>query len=379
MENLEQVCVLAAIRQLISSENDHSAPQGWLERLSYNLMLSRRLKKSEDIERKIYEVRRNYDITLESTMTTGIEYVYWDFITEGLTLLLVLSQLMSDDTNSLPPVRTPITSESVSTSPKNLLSSSTVSENPLSPSATPKNPLCTSNTPKKSSPSAPKYLLSVADEKTLRSLLQFISLLGTYPYLLPGVGVSLRARTNSSMEVNKFTHLSLTQRNSFLHKCIKMLLSCMNNPMFASLILSSVLRSDILAALIQVIYAPEPSLRAMIPSSCTNIPDKVHLPGKENSQIQSETSSLELSNEERLWCKEQLATYLNKVYQPILVQDLLLLQGAPKRPQTREGTLSWFRKTCGQLLSERLLQNKGLHYILRGIFDTTQGMLILDT
>ena len=375
MENLGQVCVLAAIRQLISSEKDPSAPQGWLERLSYNLMLSRKLKKSEDIERKIYEVRKNYDITFESTMTTGIECVYWDFITEGLTLLLVLSQLMSDDTNSLPPVRTPITSESVSASPKNLVSSSTVSANPLSPSATSKNPLCTSNAPKKSS-SAPKNLLSVADEKTLCSLLQFVSLLGTYPHLLPGVGVSLRARTNSSMEVNKFTHLSLTQRNSFLYKCIKMLLSFMNNPMFASLILTSVLRSDILAALIQIIYAPEPSLRAMIPSSCTNIP---HLPGKENSQIQSETSSLELSNEERLWCKEQLAAYLNKVHQTILVQDLLLLQGAPKRPQTREGTPSWFRKTCGQLLSERLLQNNGLHYILRGIFDTTQGMLILDT
>ena len=378
MENLGQVCVLAAIRQLISSEKDPSAPQGWLERLSYNLMLSRKLKKSEDIERKIYEVRKNYDITFESTMTTGIECVYWDFITEGLTLLLVLSQLMSDDTNSLPPVRTPITSESVSTSPKNLVSSSTVSANPLSPSATSKNPLCTSNAPKKSS-SAPKNLLSVADEKTLCSLLQFVSLLGTYPHLLPGVGVSLRARTNSSMEVNKFTHLSLTQRNSFLYKCIKMLLSFMNNPMFASLILTSVLRSDILAALIQIIYAPECSLRAMIPSSCTNIPGKVHLSGKENSQIQSETSSLELSNEERLWCKEQLAAYLNKVHQPILVQDLLLLQGAPKRPQTREGTPSWFRKTCGQLLSERLLQNNGLHYILRGIFDTTQGMLILDT
>ena len=47
---------------------------------------------------------------------------------------------------------------------------------------------------------APRALLSVSDNKVIRSLLQFIVTLGLYPYLLPGVDLPLSLCSNSPDE-----------------------------------------------------------------------------------------------------------------------------------------------------------------------------------
>lgn len=46
----------------------------------------------------------------------------------------------------------------------------------------------------------------------------------------------------------------------------------------------------------------------------------------------------ELSAEECLTCKEALKSLLGKVYQPIVIKELLILQGGPKQVSIMPGT-----------------------------------------
>lgn len=47
----------------------------------------------------------------------------------------------------------------------------------------------------------------------------------------------------------------------------------------------------------------------------------------------------ELKSEERQLCREALGNLLGKVYQPMVIKELLILQGGPK--QVKAGPLQW--------------------------------------
>ncbi|KAM6300678.1 transport and Golgi organization protein 6 homolog [Aegotheles albertisi] len=85
---------------------------------------------------------------------------------------------------------------------------------------------------------------------------------------------------------------------------------------------------------------------------------------------------------ERARCREALRHILDRVYQPLAVRELLVLQGRPKQgpPSPGEGTKpalvpapAWLRRLCGQLLSERLLRPNGVQAVVRGIMEGTGG------
>ncbi|KAM6250501.1 transport and Golgi organization protein 6 homolog isoform 2-T2 [Spheniscus humboldti] len=85
---------------------------------------------------------------------------------------------------------------------------------------------------------------------------------------------------------------------------------------------------------------------------------------------------------ERARCRETLRHVLDRVYQPLAVRELLILQGRPKQspPSPGEETKpalvrapAWLRRLCGQLLSERLMRPSGVQAVVRGIMEGTGG------
>uniref|UniRef100_A0A8C9N1C9 Transport and golgi organization 6 homolog n=1 Tax=Serinus canaria TaxID=9135 RepID=A0A8C9N1C9_SERCA len=73
----------------------------------------------------------------------------------------------------------------------------------------------------------------------------------------------------------------------------------------------------------------------------------------------------------------------DRVYQPLAVQELLVLQGQPKQvpaaiPATglcpgAGAAPAWLRRLCGHLLSERLLRPSGVQAVVRGVLEGTDG------
>ncbi|KFO72595.1 Transport and Golgi organization protein 6, partial [Cuculus canorus] len=88
-----------------------------------------------------------------------------------------------------------------------------------------------------------------------------------------------------------------------------------------------------------------------------------------------------VSEAERAQCREALQDILDRVYQPLAVQELLILQGRPKQSpppspggETKPALVrapAWLRRLCGQLLSERLLRPNGVQAVVRGIMEGT--------
>ncbi|XP_052652477.1 transport and Golgi organization protein 6 homolog isoform X2 [Harpia harpyja] len=94
------------------------------------------------------------------------------------------------------------------------------------------------------------------------------------------------------------------------------------------------------------------------------------------------THSEGVSEAERARCREALRQILDRVYQPLAVRELLVLQGRPKQspPSPGEETKpalvrapAWLRRLCGQLLSERLMRPNGVQAVVRGIMEGTGG------
>ncbi|KAM4894698.1 transport and Golgi organization protein 6 homolog, partial [Sylvia borin] len=81
-----------------------------------------------------------------------------------------------------------------------------------------------------------------------------------------------------------------------------------------------------------------------------------------------------VSEAERAQCREALRDILDRVYQPLAVQELLILQGQPKQRSPSAGAApAWLRRLCGHLLSERLLRPGGVQAVVRGVLEGTDG------
>ncbi|KAL2300076.1 hypothetical protein Nmel_012035, partial [Mimus melanotis] len=82
-----------------------------------------------------------------------------------------------------------------------------------------------------------------------------------------------------------------------------------------------------------------------------------------------------VSEAERARCREALRDILDRVYQPLAVQELLVLQGQPKQKSGGAGAApAWLRRLCGHLLSERLLRPGGVQAVVRGVLEGTDGV-----
>ncbi|KAM4573366.1 transport and Golgi organization protein 6 homolog isoform 2-T2 [Odontesthes bonariensis] len=204
-------------------------------------------------------------------------------------------------------------------------------------------------------PSLPPDVLSVSQQKALGAALQFVVSLGLCPYLAPGVGVPLGRRSAFGAVVEKLIcREAPPTAGRRLLTTTKVLLQLAELSAPATLVFTQHL-GDLMAALCQLGYQPH----------------------REDDRP--------LSADECRTCKEALRNLLNKVYQPIVIKELLILQGGPKQsgsagtssgPGSRAGLGSapaWLRRLCGQLLSERLMRPRGVQAVVRAVLEGGTG------
>lgn len=193
-------------------------------------------------------------------------------------------------------------------------------------------------------------LIGVKDEQSIKGVLQFVSLFGVYPHMSPGVGVSLKARTKAEFRSIK-SSLPLNVRNFILSCCVKVLLECSSNATMSPFIYSSIVRSDIIASLIQIIHCGHGELASA-------------------SRLDPAASSP--SN--MAFYGEQLHVFLSRINPVIVIKDLLILQGP--RIIGQSNVLKDYNSACGALLSRMLMESNGLTSVVEAVFDNLEGKLL---
>ena len=265
-------------------------------------------------------------------------------------------------------------------------------------------------------PPAPKALLTPAEEKSINTVLQFVVSLGLFPFLLPGADHILSLKLGHSISLHKADCLLLT-RACYLYHCCRVLTRLFATPVVGVSVLPRHL-CDALAALLQICYGPtevttatqQLQRRKRNEDQCSSFADgdttRKRIAGEEEQGLSEAAvpSFPILSSAQRAWCVKELGSLLNRVHQPLVVRELLSLQGMPARPsgrtssgevrgggegggggrglstpgETKRPVLTsprWLQRVCGRLLSERLMQKNGIHSVLMGIYGVTAGQL----
>ena len=252
-------------------------------------------------------------------------------------------------------------------------------------------------------------LLKVSEQKLLGTALQVAVGFGICLNLYPGVGFPLSKRANFSKLFSIGNSLSLEGNERHLFICITVLTQCISNTVLGPLILARHL-GDILASLIQIVFRPDNSADKICECKCcitdeqlcfdaTNVSstETITDTNDKNKDAAESSSSVLLGQtvllnvghcpcygyickHERKWCQTELEKLLKRLYQPLVIRELLVLQGAPGKQnsqivQVQKGkkqsniTPRWFRQVCGKLLSERLMEKNGVQFVLQAIFE----------
>ncbi|CAG2206551.1 unnamed protein product [Mytilus edulis] len=280
--------------------------------------------------------------------------------------------------------------------------------------------------------------LSVAQQKTVLTTIQFIIVLGISPYLQEGVGLQATQRSGFWEVIDlqtKDKNIDRLEKDLRMIKCLQVLLKCCTIESLGTLILSRHL-GDILAALLQLVNGQKIVQNRAKPSQETNSAEKTHSHdlnteknasemssekwtpatvvdmtlsgqiGQSTSKVQekqictgkdSDTKITEcecesgknivqenersvLSKEDVDFCEKSLSNLLEKISQPLLVRELMVLQGGPGKQPVQKGdgvnrqvkpilikAPVWLRKICGQLLTGILMKPQGVHHVLHGM------------
>lgn len=235
--------------------------------------------------------------------------------------------------------------------------------------------------------------LSINGQKTVLACVQFIVSLGIYPNLLPGVGIPVEKRTGF-FELIKGTGKTF-RSELHLYECLDVLLDCIKHPSLGTVILSRHL-GDMLTGLIQLCNAPQScyensNSQVSEPLTVTNSN------GKNPPDIPKQHQLNTISETQRQKCKSELQRLLDRVYQPLIIKELLMIQSGMKQKSRgkimdkkqgskNEQTLRsdnpkecatpvWFVETCGKMLSERVMKPNGVQAVLRAVLETTAGTI----
>ena len=215
-------------------------------------------------------------------------------------------------------------------------------------------------TNKTSVPRLPSDALSVSQQQTIARTLQFITALGIYPYLQSGVGIPLPLRMKQSHLLGltglQYESEAGGDEEKSMNRLVETILTlakCLDHPNLRSIVLSKHL-TDMLASFLQVCHSP------------------------------TYKDALDMSKKEE--CIEVLRNLMDRTYQPLIIRELLVLQGQPPRASqkmSKDGSESssstkmmsavvapkWLRNVCGNYLSERLMRNEGVHAVILAITD----------
>lgn len=111
-----------------------------------------------------------------------------------------------------------------------------------------------------SAPPLPADVLSVAHKKIVTAAFEFLVVFGICPLLLPGVGIQVKHRSELANMIKVESDIAEMTRNMQdrrLMTCVTSLLNYLHQPEYHDIILSRHI-SDILAALIQLVYGKMP-------------------------------------------------------------------------------------------------------------------------
>ncbi|XP_063801992.1 transport and Golgi organization protein 6 homolog [Pseudophryne corroboree] len=243
----------------------------------------------------------------------------WTFTSEALLLLLCLKECMNQLAAAFQPPR----------------------PNPRTPEA---------------APALSPDTLSIAQQKTVQSVLQFVVSMGICPYLLPGIGLPLKHRSTFGALVCSAASCDLPQvRTRRLYISCTALLEVSGHSSLGTLLFTQHL-GDLMAGLCQLGYCPT----------------------KANGDPGTDGRQKNLTESERSQCRGALRGLLDQLYQPLVIRELLVLQGGPRQgprpsgaaaPVQRAPAPAWLRRLCGQLLSERLMRPHGVQSVVRGILE----------
>ena len=333
------VLLVVLMRELVSSERAEDAPTGWQERLVHNTTAVHQLLTRDEYSSVRERLSSVWKEKLPTCLPSDAEsdaHSQWSYVLEGLSLLLCLKELLIEAGNQYQCER-----ESA----------------------------------------APRALLSVSDNKVMRTLLQFIVTLGLYPYLLPGVGLPLSLRSNNPDEsVTKVDSMVRERRAWHLYiAVVKVLVEVTEES--ASLIMSSIIFStafsDMLSALVQVCFAPPEKPTSNLSLSSTV--HSIHTPADITLSQAIPTSGSDpcLLPSDREWCMSTLRRLLDRTHQIIVVRELLMMPQTSKerggRVSKRVGSPAWLQRACCRLLSQRLMKKNGVLCVLLGILGAVSG------
>ncbi|GFG37493.1 hypothetical protein Cfor_00861, partial [Coptotermes formosanus] len=212
-------------------------------------------------------------------------------------------------------------------------------------------------------------LLSVSQQKTIRTCLQFVISMGVLPSLLPGVGISLAARSTSSHKL-KVEELVVLEKYERLAGVTRGLVACFEQPSLRSLILVQHL-GDLVASLAQLSFAPLKKPASVTatdapsssPSSCSS--GKQDISGEEFVMTPELWGRLQ---EERSYFKKCFLSLINKLYQPLIIRELILLHGSAR---SKSSPPTWLKRCCIPLLVQCLIKPGGVSALVRAICDTS--------
>lgn len=219
--------------------------------------------------------------------------------------------------------------------------------------------------PSQAPPLSPDHL-SVLQQKNILTALNFIVILGICPNLEHGVGIpmerrsefaSLLARQSPQHGHSNDEASSCTTHVCRLYECVSSLMKCVNVPSIGALILSRHLH-DVLSALLQLLFTnahpaspkkvigqmnqkgqrsdePLHSYEGVIskitptydPTAGTSALGKLQSPDEKLHNTEDMNQQITVFDlKKRKPCEEWLDLIMNKIHQPVLVRELMLLQ-----------------------------------------------------
>lgn len=223
-------------------------------------------------------------------------------------------------------------------------------------------------------PELPPNILSIQHQKIVQTMVQFIIMLGVTPYLLSGVGMSLKQRTKSpdiiaTLKQLQQAHMTNQQKAWHLYKCCHVLVKCSDQPSLRAAIFPTHL-IDVIGGLLQVCYGPldHPILS---PSNSLSSDTKFTSPADiKPLMVINSNCTPSISEEQREMISQLLESLLDKMYPPLVISQLLTLQGI-----ARTANCEWAVKGCGRLLSRRLMKPHGVQALIEATFSNIRGMV----
>lgn len=182
-------------------------------------------------------------------------------------------------------------------------------------------------------------LISVKNQKLLRTCFQLITSLGVSPCLIPGLGIQLSKRCITGAILPKVLFTD-EQKYELLVECTEFFIRSFSISALKTIIITLHL-SDYLAALIQLSFAP------------------FKKPGTYNNFIMTQEMYDKLSAD-RIKFVSVYNNLVSNCFQPILMKELLILQSGTEPPPP-----AFVKRVIAKELSQRLIALGGLLSLIR--------------